>query len=67
MTLRDMSGLQIIIKNSENVLVDHYKQPFGIRELVYDNTSFTINGKNIYIRGEEVYAELAKQFNVFFL
>lgn len=46
-------------------MVDHYKQPFGIRELAYDNTSFTINGKNIYIRGEEFYAQLVNKFNVF--
>lgn len=62
-----MSYFQIIIKNSENVLVDHYKQPFGIRELTYNSTSFTINGKNIYIRGEKFYTQLANKFNVFFL
>ncbi|XP_050303492.1 beta-glucuronidase-like isoform X2 [Anthonomus grandis grandis] len=43
-------NLEILIKEND-VLIDHYKQPFGIRELKYDNTSFTINRKNIYIRG----------------
>ncbi|XP_060521911.1 beta-glucuronidase-like [Cylas formicarius] len=32
-------------------LVDTYTQPFGVRELTFDDTSFKINGKNVYIRG----------------
>lgn len=32
-------------------LLDSYDQPFGIRELTWDNTTFKINGKPIYLRG----------------
>ncbi|XP_060521729.1 beta-glucuronidase-like [Cylas formicarius] len=32
-------------------LVDRYNQPFGIRELTWDNTTFKINGRAIYLRG----------------
>lgn len=43
-------SLEVLVQQ-DNLLIDHYVQPFGIRELKYDNDSFTINGKNIYIRG----------------
>ncbi|KAH1020998.1 hypothetical protein HUJ04_010576 [Dendroctonus ponderosae] len=42
--------LEVLIKRGEE-LVDHYKQPFGIRHLEYTSDQFTINGRNIYIRG----------------
>ncbi|CAG9833024.1 unnamed protein product [Diabrotica balteata] len=32
-------------------LLDTYTQSFGIRELVWNSTSFTINGKPVYFRG----------------
>ncbi|XP_050303698.1 beta-glucuronidase-like [Anthonomus grandis grandis] len=43
-------SLEVLLVKNE-VVIDHYKQPFGIRELNYNSTSLTINGKNIYIRG----------------
>ncbi|KAL1505543.1 hypothetical protein ABEB36_005086 [Hypothenemus hampei] len=42
--------LEITLKVNGTV-ADIYRQPFGIRELRFDNTSFTINGQPIYIRG----------------
>ncbi|XP_030747257.1 beta-glucuronidase-like isoform X1 [Sitophilus oryzae] len=42
--------LQVNLFQNDN-LIDTYSQPFGIRKLTYDNDTFTINGKNIYIKG----------------
>ncbi|KAJ8959149.1 hypothetical protein NQ318_022410 [Aromia moschata] len=43
--------LRIDIFDEEGVWLDRYDQPFGIRELYWDNTSFKINGKPLYLRG----------------
>ncbi|KAJ8922924.1 hypothetical protein NQ315_001467 [Exocentrus adspersus] len=37
--------------DESTALLDTYDQLFGVRELSWDNTSFTINGKSIYMRG----------------
>ncbi|XP_066154717.1 beta-glucuronidase-like isoform X4 [Euwallacea fornicatus] len=42
---------EVFIRSKDDVLLDYYKQRFGIRVLEYTNTTFTINGKNIYMRG----------------
>ncbi|KAF7271007.1 hypothetical protein GWI33_016067 [Rhynchophorus ferrugineus] len=38
-----------LIKNNE--LIDTYTQPFGIRELTFDDDTFKINGESVYLRG----------------
>ncbi|XP_028146428.1 beta-glucuronidase [Diabrotica virgifera virgifera] len=42
---------KVQLYDSNNELVDSYSQPFGIRELAWNSTSFTINGKPVYLRG----------------
>lgn len=34
-----------------SVLLDTYDQPFGIREITYNNDGVQINGKRLYMRG----------------
>ncbi|XP_018570901.1 beta-glucuronidase [Anoplophora glabripennis] len=43
--------LRVEVFNIGDKLLDRYDQPFGIRELTWDNTTFKINGKPLYLRG----------------
>lgn len=43
--------LRVEVYSVGKKLLDSYDQPFGIRELTWDNTTFKINGKPIYLRG----------------
>ncbi|XP_028146418.1 beta-glucuronidase isoform X4 [Diabrotica virgifera virgifera] len=43
--------LKVDIFDSSDTLIDSYTQHVGIRELFWNSTSVTINGKPIYIRG----------------
>lgn len=44
-------NFQVELFDDSSKLMDKYDQLFGVRELSWDNTTFKINGKNIYIRG----------------
>ncbi|KAJ8974535.1 hypothetical protein NQ317_009102 [Molorchus minor] len=46
-----MYTLRVSIYGNDDTLLDHYEQPFGVRELTWDNTTLKINGKPIYLRG----------------
>lgn len=35
----------------QEVLLDEYEQLFGVRQLLWNNDTFEINGNKIYIRG----------------
>ncbi|XP_049786983.1 beta-glucuronidase-like [Schistocerca cancellata] len=43
--------LEVHVNSSERGTDDVYRLPVGIRQLFWDNSSFLINGKPIYIRG----------------
>lgn len=43
--------LQIEVYGKDDRLLDTYEQKVGIRKLTWDNKSFKINGRNLYIRG----------------
>ncbi|KAJ8963677.1 hypothetical protein NQ314_005470 [Rhamnusium bicolor] len=50
-TSDELSGSLIEVLDNNNNLLDHYEQPFGVRELSWDNKTFKINGKPLYLRG----------------
>ncbi|KAJ8919604.1 hypothetical protein NQ315_002226 [Exocentrus adspersus] len=53
--MHDNPGYQykfrVELLDDSSKVIDKYDQLFGVRELSWDNTTFKINGKNIYIRG----------------
>ncbi|CAH1103309.1 unnamed protein product [Psylliodes chrysocephalus] len=43
--------LRVQLVSATNNIIDSYSHPFGIRQIGWDSTSVTINGRPIYIRG----------------
>lgn len=43
--------MQVQLVSATNNIIDSYSHPFGIRQIAWDSTSVTINGRPIYIRG----------------
>lgn len=42
---------QVTLQSNESDLDDTYRLPVGIRTLSWDNTTFQINNRNVYMRG----------------